>query len=243
VDLLSYAKMSLVVSTIVSVPLLLLVGGFQGAQGALGMGLSFGLLLIGLVVNAVYWPFVYNLVSGWWGGLAVDFRRPVELSESFCEVRSVGLLSVLKVGAVAGLLLGAIRMLLVLGAGAINPGSSEAYGGSLGSLALFPLLGAVGGPVAALLVAVLYNGVARLVGGVKISLPGVLEERSAPGQTARGAAAPGHAQVSRVGVGSLARVLAGVYGISAVIACVLLAAFLDLLTEGRPRTMVNVILL
>lgn len=103
------------------------------------------------------------------------------------EIRRIGVLSAGKVFGVLyalfGLIFGAIfAIFYLLGAAAANSQGSEALVGmvfGVGSVIFLPLFYGVLGFIFGLISALLYNGVARFIGGIEIEV----EERSHSGST------------------------------------------------------------
>ena len=172
VEPVSYAKALSIINLAACLPVYLLGMGFvryalglhvppvgAGAAGARALA-----LYVGLYIAALCGGLIYNLAAGWTGGIRIRTNHPLPAHARLYEVRRVGTASGVKVGALAGIYLGIVLLALSL---VVWPSHGPA---AQPLLWLLPLWLGMGLAVAGALGCLLYDLLARLMGGVMIKL-------------------------------------------------------------------------
>ena len=180
-DYTSYAKLMAVLWVIMFTPMLLLMRlaiaqALPDAPGSLIGGWLLGPVGLGVTylagfVNALIVVWAFNMAAGWGGARANVHSRQTVVAGQY-ELRGIGLGSAALVGGVAGLFVSELMLLAMLTLLVMfMPMPDLETGAGIGMMAGgFALGGMLGGALNGLLVALIYNGLAKLMGGVRFRM-------------------------------------------------------------------------
>jgi hypothetical protein len=180
-DYVTYARLMAVLWVIIFTPILLLLrwaiaGALPEEAGAAITGWLLGPLGLAVAylagfVDALIVVWAFNMAAGW-GGVRAGIRTRETVVVGQYELRSIGVGSATLIGGMAGLFLSELMLLamltlLIMFAPLPDLRTSAGVGVLAGS---FALGGMLGGALNGLLVCVIYNVLARLMGGVRFRM-------------------------------------------------------------------------
>lgn len=181
-DYLTYARLVAVLWGIMSFPLVLLlrvalVQAVPDAAGALIGGwlagpVGLAIACLAGLVNALVAVWAFNLAAGWGGGVRMTLRARQHVVAGQHELRAIGLWSAAVLGGLWGLFASQLLLLAVLTLLAIvMPMPDLKTGASIGLMAgMFALGGLLFGAANWFMSALIYNLLARLMGGVRFRM-------------------------------------------------------------------------
>lgn len=180
-DYASYAKLVAVLWVIMFTPILLLLRLAVGEAVSREVGTAVGNILLGPVglaaayvgglINAFIVIWAFNVAAGW-GGVRVEVTCSRHVAAGQYELRGIGVGSAALVGGMAGLFVSEMLLMVILTLLIrFMPPPSLQTTASVGTMAWgFGLGGFLGGGLNGLLVSLIYNGLARLLGGVRFRM-------------------------------------------------------------------------